>query len=132
MAKAFLIGNIGIVPEIKTTREGREYARFRVATEKRWLDKEGQWTGRTSWFTVIAFGKIVERCATLQKGMLVCVEGQLQTSKSEDGREWTEVSADQIKLLRKPREDADFQGFQGPPEELSGLPPAFEGNDIPF
>lgn len=146
MAKAFLMGNVGTEPEIKEIREGRSFARFRVATEERWMGKDGEWTGRTHWFTVSAFGKTAERCATLKKGTLVWVAGRLQTSKSDDGRVWTEISAEEIRTIRKPREEAgDAQsGSDGHPmpfdrDDMPGYEssggdsvPGPSGEDIPF
>jgi len=82
-----LLGNLGADPEIRSTREGRKIANFRMATSETWRDKHtGERREKTEWHRVVVFNenlaKITEQY--LKKGSKVYLQGQLQTRKWQD------------------------------------------------
>jgi single-strand DNA-binding protein len=103
--KAMLIGNLGADPEIRTTANGTRVANFRIATSRRYTDRNGQEQENTQWHTIVAWDKlaeIVERF--LKKGERVYVEGELEYRQYEakDGsgtRYVTEIRARDLMLL---------------------------------
>lgn len=74
--KIVIAGNLGADPEMRYTPSGQAYARFSVATNRKWTDAENQVHEETTWYRVTAWGKQAETCNQyLAKGRLVLVEG---------------------------------------------------------
>lgn len=99
--KIFLIGRVGNNPEIKTTSSNQEFARFSVATDEQYTDKNGQIIKKTEWHKIVAWGKQVEFIANyLVKGILVYIEGKIETRKWEDQsgitKYITEIKAEKV------------------------------------
>lgn len=108
--KVSLIGRLGGQPEVTTFDTGRTLARFTVATNENYKDKNGQWHENTQWHTVNAWGKIAERVQkSLQKGQEVIVEGRLvhqsYETKAGEKRYGTIIEASEF-LLLTPKADA--------------------------
>ncbi len=83
--KVILIGNLGKDPEVKYTPSGMAVARFTLATNDRFKDKEGNWQDKTEWHNLVAFQRTAEIVGEyLKKGRTVYVEGKLQTSSWDD------------------------------------------------
>jgi single-strand DNA-binding protein len=83
--KVILLGNLGKDPEVKYTQGGMAVARFSLATTERAKDKEGNWTDRTEWHNVVAFGRTAEVAGEyLKKGRTVYIEGSLRSSSWDD------------------------------------------------
>ena len=102
--KVILVGHLGQDPKISYTQSGQPVANLRMATSERFKDKSGQWTDRTEWHTVVAWGKDAEFCSNyLAKGALIMIEGRLQTRKWQDkdgqDRYSTEVVANRVQSL---------------------------------
>jgi len=80
-----LIGNLGQNPEVTNLDKGGKLARFSVATNDRYKDKNGDWKDRTEWHNVIAWGKTAELCSKLlKKGSNVAIKGKLENDSYED------------------------------------------------
>jgi single-strand DNA-binding protein len=95
-----IAGGLGRDPELRYTASGRAMANFGVAVERRW-QKDGEWTGETSWFNVTCWGDLAEHAAeTLTKGTRVVVIGRLQQRSWEtnegEKRYVVEIVADDI------------------------------------
>ena len=58
--KAFLIGNLGANPEVRSTQGGQTVANLRLATTERWTDRNGQKQEQTEWHNVVVWGKQAE------------------------------------------------------------------------
>jgi single-strand DNA-binding protein len=83
--KVILLGNLGKDPEVKYTPGGMAIARFTLATNERFKDKEGNWQDKTEWHNLVAFQRTAEIVGEyLKKGRTVYVEGRLQSSSWED------------------------------------------------
>ena len=83
--KVILIGNLGKDPEVKYTQAGMPVAKFSLATNERFKDKEGQWQDRTEWHNIVAFQRLAEIVGEyLKKGGKCFIEGSLRTSSWDD------------------------------------------------
>jgi single-strand DNA-binding protein len=103
--KVILLGNIGKDPEVSFLPSGMAVAKFGLATNERFKDKEGNWQDRTEWHNLVAFGKVAEIIRDyVKKGNKLYVEGGLRTSSWEDKtsgqkRYKTEVIVNELSLL---------------------------------
>lgn len=102
--KAQLIGNVGQTPELKYTQGGTAVMTLRVATNERFKNKDGEWTDRAEWHSVVVWGKRAEGLSkVVEKGTSLYVEGRIQTRTWDDKegqkRYSTEIVANQILLL---------------------------------
>lgn len=83
--------------------ETNEYgARFSIATNKKWTDKEGVKQERTEFHNIVVGGRLAEIVAEyIKKGTQVLVEGEIQTRNWEkDGqkRQSTVIQAQNIQF----------------------------------
>ena len=102
--KVILIGNLGRDPEVRTLENGAMVAKFPVATNESYRDKNGEWQTITEWHDVVVWRSLAERAEkSLQKGSLVFVEGKLTHRKYQDNngvdRYITEVVANTFRIL---------------------------------
>ena len=85
--KVQLIGNLGKDPEIRYTPEGKQVAKFSMAVNRTFKNKEGESIDDTQWFNIEAWAglaKVVE--AHLTQGDRIYIEGRLKTeSYDKDG-----------------------------------------------
>ena len=83
--KVILLGTLGRDPEVKYTPSGTAVAKFSMATNERYKDKDGNWQDRTEWHNIVAWQRTAEIIAEyVKKGDRLYVEGKLQTSSWED------------------------------------------------
>lgn len=99
-----LIGNLGRDPDVRRLESGVAVAKFPIATNEFYRDKENNLQQTTEWHDVVAWRGLAEQIErVLRKGSLVYVEGRLthRKYKTQDGQERTitEVLAQTIKLL---------------------------------
>ncbi len=108
--KVMLIGNLGADPEVRYTASGETITSIRIATSRRWKDKQsGEQREQTEWHRITFFNignfRLAEVAAEyLKKGSKVYVEGRLQTRKWQDkttgqDRYSTDIIADQMQML---------------------------------
>ena len=103
--KVILIGFLGADPELKHTSQGIAIAVLRVATSRRWADKDGERREETEWHDVEVWGKQGEAAGEhLGKGRHVYVEGRLKTDvwtdkQSGQRRYRTKIVAEQVTFL---------------------------------
>ena len=115
--KVILVGHLGQDPKISYAQSGLPIANMRLATSERIRDKDGQYTERTDWHTIVTFDKQADFCGKyLAKGSLILVEGRLQTRKWQDkegqDRYSTEVVAARVQALGG-RKDGGQGGGEG-------------------
>jgi single-strand DNA-binding protein len=83
--KVILIGNLGKDPEVKYTPSGTPVAKFSLATNERYKDKNGQWQDRTEWHNLVAWQRTAEIIGEyVKKGSKIYVEGRLRTDSWDD------------------------------------------------
>jgi single-strand DNA-binding protein len=148
--KVILIGNLGKDPEVKYTPGGMPIAKFSLATNERFKDKEGQWQDRTEWHNIVAFQRLAEIVGEyVKKGGKLYIEGSLRTSSWDDKETGqkkyrTEIIANDLVLLsgRGDSGGGDFGGNsraqagnnfdqRAPEPEHAGAGPISD-EDIPF
>lgn len=86
MAKILLVGRIGAEPQLKETKNGKQFLIYKVATTDPYVPpKEGEADNEqtTSWHTIFAYGQAVEKLTTLEVGSLVHVEASFTVVKSK-------------------------------------------------
>lgn len=83
--KALLLGYVGKAPQIRSTTGGTLAASFSLATSDRLKDREGQWTERTEWHSIVAFGRTAEIIRDyVTKGARLFIQGKIQTRTWDD------------------------------------------------
>ena len=102
--KVQLIGNLGNDPEIITLDSGKKLAKFSLATNEHYKDKDGQKQTKTEWHNVVAWNKTIEIIEQyVSKGKEIAIEGKLSTRSYEDKegqkRYATEVIVNELLLL---------------------------------
>jgi len=153
--KVILVGRLGRDPETRYTSGGQAVANFTLATDESFKSRSGERQKRTEWHRIVLWGKLAEIAQQyLKKGMLVYVEGRLQTRQWEDKRDGqkrqtTEIVGNVMRMLTSRAEaaaagagaegdaghgrmaDGDFEVASSGPEE--GVPsPEISDEDIPF
>lgn len=103
--KVILVGRLGKDPEMRSTPSGMSVAKFTVATDERFTDRNGEKQERTEWHNIAAWGKLGEICGQyLKKGKLVYIEGSIRTESWDDKESGqkkyrTEIVAREMKML---------------------------------
>jgi len=102
MNRVMLVGRLTAKPELRYTSGNMPYARFSVAVNRTFSNKDGQ--RETDFINVVAWRNQAENVAKfLDKGSLVSVEGRLQTGNytDKDGnkRYTVDVQADSVQFL---------------------------------
>ena len=149
--KVTLIGNLGRDPEVRKLESGASVAKFSVATNENYRDKNGEWQTITEWHNVVAWRALAERAERdLKKGTMVYVEGKLTTRKWQDkdgnDRYSTEVVAFVLRSLERRESSSDSIGgnFPSASDEFpkadspasgnggTSNSPELEDDDLPF
>ncbi len=83
--KVILLGNLGKDPEVKYTPQGKPVAKFSLATNERYKDKDGNWQDRTEWHNIVLWERLAEIAGEyLKKGSKVYIEGRIRTDSWDD------------------------------------------------
>lgn len=138
--KVILVGNLGADPELRYTNSQQPVTELRLATSRKWKDREGQMQDQTEWHRIVVWGKQAEHCKEyLAKGRQVYVEGRLQTRSWEDRdgnkRYTTEVVAQNVVFLSSGRGGGGGGYDAPPPPSDRDAPSGFDDlpeDDIPF
>lgn len=110
--KVILVGNVGKDPDVKYTPNGTPVAKFSIATNERFKDRNDEWQDRVEWHNIIAWQRLAEIVGEyVKQGSKLYIEGKLQTSSWEDKQSGekkyrTEIVAREL-LLLTPREGDD-------------------------
>ncbi|HLY63561.1 MAG TPA: single-stranded DNA-binding protein [Terriglobia bacterium] len=83
--KVILIGRLGKDPELKYTPSGVPFAKFSLATDESFKDRNGEQQKHTEWHNIVAWNKLAEICGEyLTKGKQVYIEGRIRSRQWED------------------------------------------------
>jgi single-strand DNA-binding protein len=128
--KVILIGHVGKDPEVKYLEGGIAVARFTLATNEYFKNKEGQKIEQTDWHNVVMWRGLAEVAEKyVRKGKLIYVEGRLKhrTYGEENNKKYfTEVLVDTMQFLGGPRvEDKNGEPVT---ETVSEIP----ADNLPF
>jgi single-strand DNA-binding protein len=142
--RVILIGRLGKDPEIRSIPSGTSVAKFSLATDERFTDKNGEKQDRTEWHNVVAWGKLAEICGQyLRKGKLVFIEGSIRTDSWDDKETGvkkyrTEIIAKDMQMLDKKGDDEGGYsggggGYRKPASSGAPAGPAMDDDDeVPF
>lgn len=123
--KVMLLGNLGADPEVRYTPDGgTAIATLRLATSRRYKNRDGQTVEDTEWHRVILFGRSAELARDyLKKGRSVFIEGRLRTRKWTDqngaDRWTTEVVSENMQFINSGRDDRQQGGASYAPAPAS-------------
>ncbi|HSH62452.1 MAG TPA: single-stranded DNA-binding protein [Acidimicrobiales bacterium] len=125
-----LVGNVTRDPELRYTASGQAMAKFGLAVNRRWQNRQTQaWEEATSFFDIVAWREMAENIGeSVQKGARVVVTGRLEQrsweSQEGDKRSTVEVVADEVgpslrwataTVVRNERRGGGEGGASGPP-----------------
>lgn len=146
--KVILVGNLGKDPEVQYLDNNVSVARFSLATNDSYKDKDGNRVDQTEWHNIVAWrglAKVAEDF--LKKGSRIYLEGKIRTrswddKQTQEKRYATEIVADNFIMLDRKEDSSGSGGYQPaaakqqPPvkQETSGSvsEPAPQGDDLPF
>ena len=118
--RTFLLGHVGKNPEVGTTPGGTLAVNFSLATTEREKDRQGNWSDRTEWHNLVAYGRTAEIVRDyVSKGTHLFIQGKIQTRSWDDKesgqkRYWTEIFVQDLTLLGGGRgENGDFTHSNG-------------------
>ncbi len=103
--KVMLIGRLGADPEARFLPSGAAVTTIRLATSRRWKDKQtGERKEETEWHRVVFFNRLAEIAGEyLKKGSQAYIEGRIRTQKwqGQDGQDRysTEIVAENMNML---------------------------------
>lgn len=127
--KVYLIGNLTQDPEFKALPSGSSVTSFTLATNRTWMDKQGQKQETAEYHNIVAYGKQAETISQyLKKGALLMVEGRLQTRswEAQDGQKKykTEIIVDTFQFGPKGSGSAPSSAPSRPPQHMPNKPQA--------
>ena len=101
--KVMLIGRLGADPEVRYMPSGDPIASLRLATTRRWKNKNGERQEETEWHRITFFGALAKIAGEyLKKGSQVYVEGRIKTEKYQKNGEdtySTGIVGEELKML---------------------------------
>lgn len=122
-----LEGRLGRDPDIFMTQQGRQIAKFSLATSITWKDATGEWQTKVSWHEIVVHRDSTIRWlkGVLKQGNLVHVEGRLTYHQWED-------RYDQQRRKAQVVVSEHYGKVEGPKDQSATSKP-FSGNleDIP-
>ncbi len=107
MNQVILVGNITADPKIVALGSGRKKASFRIATHRKYTDKDGVKHKETTFTPLVAFGKDAETLEKwAKKGQAMEIRGRTHSWKPQ-GQEWDtlEVVVEEFSFMGQ-RKDA--------------------------
>lgn len=102
--KVQLIGRLGQNPEIISFNDGNRLAKFSLAIDESYKDKNGNKVEKTNWFNIVVRNGLVTVAENyLEKGKEIAIEGKLNNRSYEDKngnkRYFTEVICNELLML---------------------------------
>lgn len=146
--KVFLIGRLTADIQLRTTPSGKSVASFGVATNRVWINQQGQRQEDAQFHNIVVWGRQAEVASQfLKKGSLIFIEGRIQNRSWQDAqgqnRRITEIVAERFQFGPRaagsfvdqsrttPQETSQETGAQELPEiniDEEGVKP----EDVPF
>jgi single-strand DNA-binding protein len=120
--QTIIVGNLGGDPEVRHLEGGTMVAKFSVATNRSWKDKDsGEWQNKATWHSCTAWRSLAEKAEKLlKKGSMVTIIGEIEYRKytDKDGVErWaTDIVVNKLMTGEKSERRGDsFEGLEPPP-----------------
>lgn len=134
--KVILIGRLVRDPELKHTDSGNVVARFTLAVDRSFTNKQGE--READFIDVVVWREQAENCHKyLGKGRLVSVEGRLQIRSYDDSqgvrRKAAEIVARRVIFLPDGKKNNHPGGVEPPPipDDEFGTEISFNEEEIP-
>ena len=97
--KAILMGFLGNDAEIRNGKNDQKFTTFSLATKTSYKNKEsGEYISHTEWHRCIVFGKFGEFAATLKKGALIQLDGEIRHTEYTPKKAKKPVRTDSIRV----------------------------------
>jgi len=135
MNRVILIGRLSRDPDMRYLPNGTAVTSFTLAVERPFTNISGE--KEADFIPIVVWRKLAENCAEyLRKGRLCAVEGRIQTRNYEnnEGKRVyvTEVVADNVRFLERPKENSENRGRNDDPFGDVGKPLDIGPEDLPF
>jgi len=137
--KVILIGNVGKDPEVKYLEKDVAYARFTLATNESYKNKNGEKVTNTEWHNIVVWrglAKVVENY--VKKGSKLYIEGKLTYREYEqDGQKkyFTEIVCRELNMLDSKDSNSSQESPKAaftPPKEEGPMGEFDDVDDLPF
>ena len=115
--KVILIGHVGKDPEVRYLDGGVALARFSLATNESYKNKEGQKVEQTEWHNIVLWRGLAEIAEKyVRKGKMLYIEGKIRSRSygDENNKKYiTEIIGDSMTMLGGPRvEDSNSRTYE--------------------
>lgn len=101
--KVILVGRVGKDPEVKYLEGGAAVAKFTLATNESYKDKQGNKVESTEWHNIVMWRQLAELAEKfVRKGNMLYLEGKIKTRTYGEGdakKYFTEIIADEMTFL---------------------------------
>jgi len=130
--KVILVGRLTADPEITFAQNGMQISKFTLAVDRQYQKDKQQ---EADFLRIISFGKLAEFSRDyLRKGILIMVEGRIQTSRftGQDGvtKYYTDIIAEKINFMETKKSQNKSTSL---PEIPNNSPePQQDGDEVPF
>jgi single-strand DNA-binding protein len=113
--KVILVGRVGKDPEVRHLDNNVSVARFSLATNESYKNKNGEKITNTEWHNIIVWRGLADIASKyIKKGTMLYVEGKIRNRSWDDKdgikRYTTEIDADNFQLLSSRNDDAGGAG----------------------
>ncbi len=113
--KVILVGHLGKDPEVRHLENGSAVAKFSLATNENYKDKNGDWQTMTEWHNVVVWRYLAEKAErSLKKGSLVYIEGKLTTRKWQDAEGKDHYTTEVVGRILQPLDRREGGGSGAP------------------
>ncbi len=114
--KVFLIGRLTSDPQLRVTPLGKSVCSFGLATNRIWVDNQGQKQKDTQFHNIVVWGRQAEIAHQfLKKGSIVFIEGHLRTRLWQDNqmqnRKVTEIIVERLQIGPQVKSSFSDSGF---------------------
>jgi len=135
MNRVILIGRLTRDPDMRYSPSGVACTTFTLAVDRSFTNNNGE--KEADFIPIVVWRKLAENCAEyLRKGRLCAVEGRIQVrhyDNNEGKRVYvTEVVADNVRFLERPKENGENPGRNDDPFGDVGKPLDIGPEDLPF
>lgn len=112
MNKVELDGFVGQEPQIRSTKNGNEFAVFSLATNENFKNSKGSWQENTTWHNIVLWSDQLDSVKDqLRKGIRLYIEGRIvnrsYTDKNGDKRYVSEVVGTNVRHITAEISDSE-------------------------
>ena len=134
-----IMGRLVADPQLRHTNTGKSVASFRIACDRGRKDANGQF--QADFFDVVAWGQTGEFvCRYFQKGMLIAIDGRLQSRSYQDkngaNRTAIEIVANNVSFATPKSQSTaptpSAPATTAPESSLDDFAPIADDGDLPF